>query len=331
LNDQSVKWPQEPQGPEALAWGVPIDPQYTQTAWCSDMAMQFMRGHKPFSPWLMSVNIFQPHAPYWPTADYLKRYDPDKMPSPNYREGELDNKAIYQQLDHQAASGGHDISFAHTDDLQHRKMKAAYYAMIEQVDTEVGRMLKLLEETGQADNTIVIFMSDHGEMLGDHGIFLKGPYFYEGAIRVPLIIRWPGKYKAGLQSDALVEMTDLAPTLMEAAGLPIPVGMQGRSLTPLLTGHATTHRDSIYCEFFDSLGVYDPPPMAVCVRSERHKLVYYHSLKTGELYDLEKDPAETYNVWDSPVARPAREEMMHVMVARMVDTIDPLPDRKCVW
>ena len=75
-------------------------------------------------------------------------------------------------------------------------MKAAYYAMIEQVDTEVGRMLQALEETGQADNTIVIYMSDHGEMLGDHGIFLKGPYFYEGAIRVPMIIRWPGKYKA---------------------------------------------------------------------------------------------------------------------------------------
>jgi arylsulfatase A-like enzyme len=279
----------------------------------------------------MSVNIFQPHAPYWPTEEYLSHYKPEQIPSPNYHEGELQNKPIYQQVDHQAASGGHDISFVKTSDLQHRKMKAAYYAMIEQVDTEVGRMLQVLEETGQAENTIVIYMSDHGEMLGDHGIFLKGPYFYEGAIRVPFIIRWPGRYKAGLRIDALTEMVDLTPTLLEAAGISIPAGVQGRSLTPLLTGQTLTHRDSIYCEFFDSLAVYNPPPMATCVRTERNKLVYYHKLKSGELYDLEKDPAETYNLWDTPSARPAREEMMHTLVARMIDTIDPIPERKCLW
>lgn len=331
LQDEGVKWPKPPRGPEALAWGVPIDPKYTQTAWCSDMAIEFMRGQKEFNPWLMSVNIYQPHAPYWPTAEYLSHYDPAKIPSPNYKEGELKNKPIYQKVDHQAASGGHGYSFANTSDLQHRKSKAAYYAMIEQVDTEVGRMLAVLEETGQAENTIVIYMSDHGDMLGDHGIFLKGPYFYEGAIRVPLIMRWPGKYKAGLRSDALVEMIDLAPTLMEAAGLSIPAGMQGRSLTPVLTGKTTEHRNSIYCEYYDSLAVYNPPPMATCVRTEDWKLVYYHKLQSGELYDLKKDSTETYNVWDSSSARPAREEMMHVLAARMTDTIDPIPERKCLW
>ena len=84
---------------------------------------------------------------------------------------------MFQRVDHQAAYGGTAISFAKTDDLTHRKVTAAYYAMIEQVDTEVGRMLKVLEETGQADNTIVIYMSDHGEMLGDHGFYLKGLTF----------------------------------------------------------------------------------------------------------------------------------------------------------
>ena len=210
-------------------------------------------------------------------------------------------------------------------------MKAAYYAMIEQVDTEVGRMLQALEETGQAENTIVIYMSDHGEMLGDHGIFLKGAYFYEGAIRVPMIIRWPGKYKAGLRSDALVEMVDLAPTLLEAAGIPIPVGMQGRSLTPLLTGQSKAHRDSIYCEYFDSLALYDPPPMAMCVRTEHYKLAYYQKLKVGELYDLEKDPDETNNLWNSSGAKSVREKMMLTMLDRSVDTVDPIPERKCLW
>lgn len=331
LSEQGVEWPKPPHPHEALAWGVPIAPKYTQTAWCSDKAIQFIRGQREFNPWLMSVNIYQPHAPYWPTAEYLSHYDPAKIPSPNYREGELKNKPIYQQVDHEAASGGHGYSFAHTSDEQHRKSKAAYYAMIEQVDTEVGRMLNALEETGQAENTIVIYMSDHGEMLGDHGIFLKGPYFYEGAIRVPLIMRWPGKYKAGLRSDALVEMTDLTPTLLEAAGLSIPAGVQGRSLTPVLTGKTTTHRDSIYCEFYDSLAIYNPPPMGTCVRNERYKLIYYQGLKAGELYDLDKDPTETHNLWDSSNDRPAREDMMHTLVTRMVDTIDPIPERKCLW
>lgn len=331
LNEEGVKWPTPPPRPESLAWGVPIDPKYTQTAWCSDRAIQFIRGQKSFNPWLMSVNIYQPHAPYWPTEEYLDHYRASDMPGPDYREGELDNKPFYQQVDTQAASGGHDVSFTKTSDLTHRKIKAAYYAMIEQVDTEVGRMLQALEETGQADNTIVIYMSDHGEMLGDHGIFLKGPYFYEGAIRVPMIIRWPGRYKAGLRSDALVEMVDLAPTLLEAAGVPIPVGMQGKTLTPLLTGQTTRHRDSIYCEYFDSLALYSPPPMAMCVRTEQYKLNYYQKLNVGELYDLEKDPSESYNLWDSSSSRTAREQMMLTLMDRVVDTVDPIPERKCMW
>src|SRR4051794_27351124 len=329
LKDKGVKWPAPPPGAEA--WGVPIDPKYTQTAWCSDMAIQFMRQQQNFNPWLMSVNIFQPHHPFWPTQDYLDRYDVDKIPSPSYREGELQNKPVFQRVDHQAAYGGTAVSFAKTDDLTHRLITAAYYAMIEQVDTEVGRMLKVLEDTGQADNTIVIYMSDHGEMLGDHGLYLKGPYFYDCAIRVPLMIRWPKKYKAGLRSDAMVELLDLAPTLLEGAGIPIPSGMVGRSLTPVLTGQTAKHRDSIYCEHFDSSFLYDPPPMGSSVRTERYKLSYYHNLGVGELYDLEKDPGEVENLWTSSGAKGARAELTELLLGRMVEAVDPLPERKSTW
>lgn len=295
------------------------------------MAIQFIRQQRKFNPWLMSVNIFQPHHPFWPTRDYLSHYDPDKLPSPKYQDGELDSKPIFQRVDHQAAYGGTGVSFAKTDDLTHRQITAAYYAMIEQVDTEVGRMLKVLEDTGQADNTIVIYMSDHGEMLGDHGIYLKGPYFYDCMMRVPLIIRWPGKYKAGLRSDALVEMVDLAPTLLDAAGVPIQSGVQGRSLTPVLTGQAPSHRDSVYSEHFDSSFLYDPPPMAACVRTDRHKLSYYHNLGVGELYDLQKDPGEVHNLWTSTTTRDVRQEMMEKLTGRMIETVDPLPERKTLW
>lgn len=329
LQEKNVQWPATP--PSVHAWGVPIDPKYTQTAWCSDMAIQFIRGQRKFNPWLMSVNIFQPHHPFWPTKEYLDHYDPEKMPSPKYQDGELDSKPVFQRIDHMGAYGGTAISFAKTDDLTHRKVTAAYYAMIEQVDTEVGRMLKALEDTGQADNTIVIYMSDHGEMLGDHGFYLKGPYFYDCLTRVPLIIRWPGKYKAGLRSDALVEMVDIAPTLLDAAGVPVPSGMVGRSLAQLLAGQATTHRDSVYCEHFDSSSLYDPPPMASCVRTERYKLAYYRTLGIGELYDLQEDPGEVHNLWASSNTKDIREGMTQKLLARMIDTVDPLPERKSTW
>ncbi|HSU29736.1 MAG TPA: sulfatase-like hydrolase/transferase, partial [Bryobacteraceae bacterium] len=154
--------------------GVPIDPKYTQTEWCGDKAIQFIRQERGYRSWLMSVNIFQPHSPFLPTEEYFKRYDPAKMPSPKYRNRELETKSPYARTDHQAAYGGRDLSFAETDDLTHRTITAAYYAMIEQMDQAVGRVLDALEKTGQHQNTIVIYSSDHGEMLGDHGIYLKG-------------------------------------------------------------------------------------------------------------------------------------------------------------
>ncbi|HZQ52909.1 MAG TPA: sulfatase-like hydrolase/transferase [Bryobacteraceae bacterium] len=330
LREQGVAWPS--QAPHTPAWGVPIDPKYTQTAWCADKAIQMMRQERGYRPWLISVNIFQPHHPFWPAEEYFRRYDPARIPSPKYREGELQTKSPYARTDYEGAYGGRDISFAKTDDLTHRKITAAYYAMIEQVDHAIGRMLDVLKETGQDENTIVIYSSDHGEMLGDHGIYLKGPYFYEPLIRVPLIIRWPRGYKAGLKMDALVEEIDLAPTLLEAAGIPIPFRMQGRPLTKLLKGETDSHRASIYSEFYNSNFEYSPPPWATMVRTERYKLVVYHSLGGwGELYDLEKDPWEFSNLWDDGNARGLREQMQALMIARMSETVDPYPLQECSW
>jgi arylsulfatase A-like enzyme len=328
LDRQGVKLPKLP---SQHVWGMPIDPKYSQTAWCADMAIQFMRQQKEFNPWLMSVNIFQPHHPFFPTEEYLSHYDPAKMPDPSYHDGELDNKPIFQKVDHQGAYGGSAISFAKTSPEEHRKITAAYYAMIEQVDTEMGRMLSALDETGQADNTIVIFMSDHGEMLGDHGMYLKGPYFYDCLTRVPLIIRWPGRFKGGTKINSMVELLDIAPTLLNAAGIPVPSGMQGRSLIPLLTGQATTHRDSVYMEYYDANAIFEIPPMMSCVRTAKWKLTFCDNPRSGELYDLEKDPGEFRNVWNDPHYKDTQEMMLQNLVARMIETTDPLPERHTTW
>jgi len=329
LEQQGIKLPPCPR--EDPVWGMPINAKYTQTAWCADVANRFMHDRKDKGPWMMSVNIFQPHHPFYPSEEYLHRVDPKTVPAPAYHEGELANKTPFQQIDHKGAYGGNGLSFANTSPEEHLKITAAYYAMIEQVDTFFQTMLDTLEETGQADNTIVIFMSDHGEMLGDHGIYLKGPYFYDCLTRVPLMIRWPHRFKADARVDSLVEMIDLAPTLMEATGIPIPAGMQGRPLTKLLTGETTKHRDSVYMEFYNSNFTYPTAPMLRSVRTERWKINCCEQDEYGELYDLQKDPGEFNNVWNDAHAKDAREMMLHTLMSRSIAALDPLPMRVAPW
>jgi len=205
-----------------------------------------------------------------------------------------------------------------------------YAAMIENIDRWLGSYLAKLEERGELDNTIVVYSSDHGEMLGDHGIYLKGPFFYDCAIRVPLIVSWPGAIEGGRRSESLIELADLAPTLLDAAGLERHPGMQARSLWPLLAGQADLDRfrDDVYCEYYNAMPSHqDPKAFATMVRSERCKLVLCHGLNEGELYDLASDPAETHNLWDDAAHAGTKTEMLIRLCDRMAQTADPLPPR----
>jgi arylsulfatase A-like enzyme len=174
-------------------------------------------------------------------------------------------------------------------------------------------------------------MSDHGEMLGDHGIYLKGPYFYEPAIRVPLIIAQPGVIAGGRRSSALVELMDIAPTLLEAVGLERARGMQAQSFWRLLTGEADLrqHRDDVYCEYYNAMPArQSPPAYATMVRTRRHKLVAAHGMDEGELYDLEEDPNETRNRWNDTDFLSVKLDMLKRLCDRMAWTMDPLPERQ---
>jgi len=171
---------------------------------------------------------------------------------------------------------------------------------------------------------MVIFMSDHGEMLGDHGLRLKGCRFYEGAVHVPLIISWPGHIEAGLRSDALVELADMAPTVLDAAGLEPNPEMQGRSLWPILTGQAdpSRHHSFVRCEFHDAIN----EPLASHANmlfDGRYKLVVYHGVEMGELYDLENDPHEFVNLWADPAWADKRFELMKTLFDALMLATDP--------
>jgi len=327
LASQGRSWGELYTGPATpyVKHGIPAE--YHQTTWCAERAIEFIHTNRG-RPWLFSVNCFDPHHPFDPPADYLKRYRPDDMPLPKFRPGELDAKPDYQKLDHEWAHNepGYFHVGAMTDD-DRRRVTAAYYAMVELVDAQVGRMLAALDQTGQRHSTIVLFMSDHGEMLGDHGIYLKGPHFYDEAVRVPLVVSWPGRFQTGLRADALVELVDLAPTLLEAARLDVPPAMQGRSLLPLLTGEAdpASHRDAVYSEYYNAWT--HKHSYGTMLRTRHEKIVVYHGIDQGELYDLDADPDEFDNLWDRPDRAAMKTRLLKQAFDASVLTMDPMPPR----
>ncbi len=219
------------------------------------------------------------------------------------------------------------------DQEEWRTVIAYSHAHIMLVDEAIGRVLGTLDRLHLTDSTTIIFTADHGDMEGAHNRFDKGPYFYEPAIHVPLIVSWPGRI-GPRRATALVELMDLAPTLLDAAGLPHNPGMQGKSLWPLLIGKANgdEHREDIYCEYYNALQRKgDPTVHMTMVRTRRHKLVADHGTGFGELYDLEADPTETHNLWDDPAAAGVKTDMLVRLAARMAQTVDPLPVRRAPW
>jgi arylsulfatase A-like enzyme len=216
------------------------------------------------APWYCNISIFDPHHSFNPPGAYLQPYLErlQEIPLPAWVPGELADKPPIQSQDHQGAYGGTcGFPFPHMSAQDRRVLRAAYWAMCDLIDAQLARVLTYLDRLAARERTLIIFTSDHGEMLGDHGIYLKGPYFYEPLLRVPCVLKGPGVSR-GLHSDALVELIDLAPTILEAAGLERHPGMQGQSLWPLLRGQAETHRNAVYSEYLDAMcpSTAIPPP-----------------------------------------------------------------------
>lgn len=296
-------WPPTP-NPNFTGKTVGVPAQYHQTTWCVEKAIEFIEQNRgKETPWLISLNPYDPHPPLDPPQEYKDRLKIEDMPLPLWKEGELDNKPPHQQKDfYQGGQDGQAEPFPELSDDDKRERFRDYYAEIELIDDQFGRLMDYLEEIGEKDNTLVIFMSDHGEMNGDHGLYWKGAYFYEALTHIPLIMSCPSRFPKGLKCNALVELVDIAPTLMELAGYEVPFYMQGKSLAPILTGQASPdyHKDSVYSEYYYCLKGTHEDIFATMRFDGRYKIVNYHNKEFGELYDLEHDPEEFVNLWDNP-------------------------------
>jgi len=312
--------------------GMPVD--LHQTTFCAEKAIDFIEAHNNrHYPWMFSVNIFDPHFTLDPPDDLLDRYldKLDDIPLPARREGELDEKPWYHKRDMEKKKR---FDPATMSDRDHRLCRAAYWAQCDLIDLQVGRILDTLEKSGQTKNTMVIFTSDHGELLGDHSMYIKGPFLYDCSIRVPLIISMPGTIQGGRRADGLVELNDLAPTVLDCCGIAPHDGMQARSLWSSLKkkGGITGLRDSVYCEYLNANPhKRDEQQFCTMVRTREFKLIRRHGEELGELYDMQKDPAELTNLWNSDAHASVKMDLLGLLSDRMAMTADPLPHRVGIY
>ena len=330
----------DPRGRTAGVSGSPIDVVPTEahySHWVGEEAIRYLSGSRPVDqPFFFVANFFDPHHSFGAPKEYVDRYRAEQLSRPNTRPGELDGKPPILAEASRESYAGHAPGYLDysADELQ--EIKANYYAMVSLVDDEVGRILTTLEEQGLAEDTVVIFTSDHGEMLGDHQLMLKGPMMYDCAIKVPLLIRWPEQIPAGTRIEELVEWIDLTATLTDLAGATLP-RCQGLSLLGLATGATTEHRGWALCEYRDSGHPYDPPVHTTMVRSSDTKIIVHHGPpasgrdRAGELYDLSSDPDELINLWDDPDHVGLRHQMTELLLDVMVATEDRSQERKAFW
>jgi len=224
-------------------------------------------------PWHLFVSFVGPHDPFDPPAEHAERWRDAAMPEaiPDSDEATRGKPGWVRRRRLGADPGTVAVT------------RRQYAALIELIDDGIGRILDALDRRGMAENTCVVFASDHGEMLGDHGLYQK-QVAYEPTLRVPLIVAGPG-IAGGRVSDALVELMDVNPTLCELAGLPPQENIDARSLGPVLRGETDAHREAIVSTHRNFQ----------CIRTERHKLVRSYN-DAPELYDLAEDPQERVNL-----------------------------------
>lgn len=288
---------------------VPWPAELDETAFHAGKAIEFLRENQD-RPFFLHVNFRRPHHPFDPPPPYDRMYEGAAFPRSHRREGEMDNKPPGQRKALEN-SVGFDLRTMTDRDLD--RIKCCYYGMISEQDHYIGRILAELKRLGLQDRTLVIFNSDHGEMLGDHGLLFKGGYFYDEVVHVPLILRAPGRLPAGKRITALAEEIDVLPTILEMLDIKVPEGVQGRSLLALIEGKSRPAQ-AVHAEF----------PAIKMIRTESWKLVHYVRAPHGELYDLQEDPHELYNRFDDPGAAKARQEMQAALADWLINSQDPL-------
>lgn len=321
------------------SWKSALPAELHNSTWIADRTIDFLRqagqDQQPFFLW---CSFPDPHHPYCPPAPYDSRYDPADVRLPIRRRGELDDLApFFRRIYNERVQVSGRGAPTHIADEAMREIIAHTYGMIGLVDDQVGRILDALAAEGLDRETIVVYLSDHGDMMGDHWLLNKGPFHFEGLLRVPFIWSWPGHFPQGVTVDGLASLLDFAPTLLDLCAVPIPEGptppqpeadqmlppWPGRSLAPLLRGERDSVQEAVVVENDeDYLGL-----RLRTLVTDRYKVTTYAGQPFGELFDLAEDPDELHNRWDDPAYRSIREELRLGLLDELIRTDSVLPRR----
>jgi arylsulfatase A-like enzyme len=249
-------------------------------------------------PWCLFVGFCGPHGPFVIPEKYATMYDAADMELPPSYGDEMENKSQYYKRMRD--------KYTEFSDDEVREVMAHYYGYCTMMDDMLGELLDKLEETGQADNTLVIFTSDHGELCGDHGLYAKGIAPFDGAYRIPFVARWPeGIKNPGRTVDEIVNLCDFSPTLTELADAEPTADPSGKSMVPFLRDETPTDWPDAFYNQCNGVECYITQRM---VRTHKWKLVYTPT-NVDELYDLENDPHEMVNLIDDPKLEEVKKEL----------------------
>jgi len=304
----------------------------------TDLALDYLKNERdPDKPFMLMFQHKAPHRNWQPGPKHLHMYDDVTIPEPDNLFDDYTGRgtaARQQDMTIAQTMTDFDLKLTPPKNLTEEQLKVwnaayepkneafrkanlkgkdlvrwkyqrymkDYLRCVASVDDNVGRMLDYLEESGLAENTVVMYSSDQGFYLGDHGWFDKR-FMYEESYRMPLLARWPGVIKPGSVNTDLVSNLDFAETFLNIAGAPIPSDMQGVSLVPLFKGDETEWRKSLYYHYYEFYNNRRSAHMVRRhngVRTQRYKLIHFYNLGEWELYDLEKDPREMKSVYDDP-------------------------------
>ncbi len=307
------------------AWRTAVPEELYSTNWIANRSEAWLveRAGED-APFFLQMSFPDPHHPFTPPGKYWDMYDPADIELPaSFGKGQLPPiKAMQEALHNGTDPRDNQNPFAVAED-EARAIIALTYGMITMIDDAIGRVLKQLENLGLAEDTIVIFTSDHGDYMGDHGLMLKLLLHYQGIVRVPFIWHDPMRPIGGQTESGLASSIDIGPTILARAGIQPYNGIQGRDL------FSTKPPEAVIVEE-DSQRVmigFDRPQRVRTVITDQYRMSLREGEDWNELYDLYCDPGELENLYDDPASKPAKAALTETMLRRMIELQDrsPLP------
>lgn len=308
-----------------------LDDEWHSSPWVGDRTIEMIEGQgdQPLFAW---VSFPDPHPPFLAPKPWCDMYDPDEVTiarnpvldldrRPWWHKEFMDRRAHMQKGVTTTEDGPNWGASGDMSEQALRELTAIYFGMITAVDKQVGRILDALEAKGELENTIVVFVSDHGEWMGDHGLLLKGPMLYDGLLRVPCVIAGPGVAEGKVIDDP-VGTVDIRSTLIDLCNLDAEED-SGTSWMGLVNGQES--RDFALNEWEVDAARSGMDMDLMTVRSGRYRMSVDLKTETGELYDMQEDPDEMINLFDDPGSRIARNEHMDMIRSRAQDQIPRAP------